>query len=167
MRQNFHRLYYKVMNITVIRSIVGPKIITSSVCCLLPVYASLCIGLQNLLKIRYILFQSVLIWTNFGLLFYYFCEFQKKGPRSKWTVYKHKSDKNKKCLSVGNSGILSVVRCLLLSVVCSVSTVYTNIYRALKYLLKVRYIILIYPSLTGFLIFETFCLGRSKTLPYV
>ena len=41
-------------------------------------------------------------------------DYKLKGPRPKWTVYKHISDKFKKCLSVGNSGILLVVW----SVVC-------------------------------------------------
>ena len=31
------------------------------------------------------------------------------GPRTKWTIYTHVSDKSKKCLSVGNSKDLSVV----------------------------------------------------------
>ena len=35
------------------------------------------------------------------------------------------------------------------------------------YLLKVLEIILDYPNVAGFLIFETFCLGSSKTLPNV
>ena len=31
---------------------------------------------------------------------------RKKGPRPKWTIYKHEPDKNKKCLSVNNlSGV--------------------------------------------------------------
>ena len=50
---------------------------------------------------------------------------------------------------------------------CSMSTVYTTLCRGPKYLLKVRYIILVYPNVTRFLIFKVFCLGRSKTLPYV
>ena len=33
---------------------------------------------------------------------YCFCNFQKKGPRSKWTIYKHVLDNSKKCLTVGN-----------------------------------------------------------------
>ena len=33
-------------------------------------------------------------------------DFLKKGPRTKWAIYKHVSDKSKKCLSVGNSEIL-------------------------------------------------------------
>ena len=45
-----------------------------------------------------------------------FCDFRKKGPRQKWTIYKHVSDKSKKCLFVGNSGIVSVVICRLPSV---------------------------------------------------
>ena len=39
----------------------------------------------------------------------FFCNFRKKGSRPKWTIYKHESEKNKKCLRVGNFGILSVV----------------------------------------------------------
>ena len=39
----------------------------------------------------------------------YFCNFWKKGPRPKWTIYKHISDNSKKCLSVGSFEILSVV----------------------------------------------------------
>ena len=37
---------------------------------------------------------------------HYFCDFQKKGPRA---IYKDESDKTRKCLSVGNFGILFVV----------------------------------------------------------
>ena len=37
----------------------------------------------------------------------------------------------------------------------------------MKYLLKVPFIIQNYANLVGFLIFETLCLGSSKTLPYV
>ena len=51
--------------------------------------------------------------------------------------------------------------------VCSASTAYTSFCRSLKYLLKVRYIILIYPIVARFLIFKTHCLGRAKTLIYV
>ena len=39
--------------------------------------------------------------------------------------------------------------------------------RGLKYLLKVRYIIVVYPWQARFLIFKTVFLGRSATLPYV
>ena len=31
---------------------------------------------------------------------HYFCNFHKKGPRPKWTIYKHVLDDSKKCLSV-------------------------------------------------------------------
>ena len=34
---------------------------------------------------------------------------EKKGPRPKWTIYKHKSVKNEKYLSIVNFGIPSVV----------------------------------------------------------
>ena len=51
--------------------------------------------------------------------------------------------------------------------VCSASTTYTSLCIDLKYILKVRYIILNYPNVAQFLIFETLCLGRAKTLTYV
>ena len=44
---------------------------------------------------------------------------------------------------------------------------YTSLCRGLKYLLEVRYVILVYPNVVRFLLFKTFCLGRSKTLPCV
>ena len=47
------------------------------------------------------------------------------------------------------------------------STAYTSLCRSPKYLLKVRYIILNDPNVVRFLIFETLCLGRAKTLTYV
>ena len=55
------------------------------------------------MKLYYIFF-----YFSVNLCFHYFCDFQKKDPRPKWTIYKHESGKNKKCLSVGNFGILSV-----------------------------------------------------------
>ena len=55
--------------------------------------------------------------------------------------------------------------CLTAYSVCL--TAYISLCRGLKYLLKVRYIILNYPSVARFLIFESLCLGSSKTLPYV
>ena len=69
-------------------------------------------------------------------------------------------------MSVNNFGILSVV-CCLCSVVCSASTACNSLCRCLKYFLRVRYIILVYPIMDLFSIFETLCLGKSKTLPYV
>ena len=68
------------------------------------------------------------------------------------------SDKNKKCLSVGNFGILSVV-------ICSASTAYTSLCRGWKYLLKMPYFIKYYLSVAGFSIFETLCLSRLKNSP--
>ena len=52
-----------------------------------------------------------LFWSIFiiNLCRRYPCDFRKKGPRPKWTKYKHVSDKSKKYLSVGNSGALSAV----------------------------------------------------------
>ena len=87
-------------------------------------------------------FTVFTVFTNFSenLCFNNFCVSRKKGPRPKWTIYKHESDKNKKCLSVDNSGILFVV--------CSEFTAYTCLCRDLKYLLKVGYIILVFPNVT-------------------
>ena len=48
---------------------------------------------------------------------YYQPEFKKRGPRAKWTIYGHVSDKSKKCLSVGSSVILSVVVVIVVVVV--------------------------------------------------
>ena len=56
----------------------------------------------------------------------------RKCPRPKWTIYKHVSDKSKKYMSVGNSGILSVV------VVCVLNPAYTSLCKDLEYLPKVR-----------------------------
>ena len=80
-----------------------------------------------------------------------FLRLPEKGLIPKWTIYKHVSNNSKKCLSVGNFGILSVVYCLRPEIFTK-STIY---------------IIQDYPNMTGFLIFETLCLGRSKTLSYV
>ena len=43
-------------------------------------------------------------WVTFQvtLCSYYFCNFRKKVPRPKWTIYKHVSDNSKKGLSIGN-----------------------------------------------------------------
>ena len=66
-------------------------------------------------------------------LYRQFClRYSKKVSRPKWIIYKHISDKSKKCLS----GILSIV------VDCVFTPAYTSLCRGLKYLLKVRYIIL-------------------------
>ena len=83
---------------------------------------------------------------------------RQKGPIPKWTIQKHQSDKNQKCLYISNFGILSVV--------CSASTV-GCLCRVFKYLLKIWYIILDYIlKWSDFLIFETLCLSRSKILAY-
>ena len=79
-----------------------------------------------------------------------------KGPRSNCTIYEHVSDNSKKFLSIGNSGILSVVVCFL-----------APAYISLKYLRKVIYVIVVDQNGAGFLSFETVSLGRSTTLPYV
>ena len=69
---------------------------------------------------------------------------------------------SKECLSVGNSGILSVV-----VVVYVLAPGYTSLCRGMKYSPKVIYTILVDPYGAEFLIFETVFLGRSATLPYV
>ena len=63
-----------------------------------------------------------------------------------------------KIWNIDNFGILSVV-------VCSVFAAYTSFCKGLKCLLKVRYIILLYPKLTEFLIFEFLTLfGQVKNI---
>ena len=83
--------------------------------------------------------------------------------RPKWTIYKHVADEFTKYLSVGKSGILSVV----VVIVCVLASAYSSVCRGFEYLLKVRYIVLVDPLWDGFLISETVFLGRSATLPYV
>ena len=51
--------------------------------------------------------------------------------------------------------------------VCSASAVYTSLRRDLKYLLKVRYIILIYPNVAEFFIFNNVFCFRMETLSYM
>ena len=50
---------------------------------------------------------NILIYFSVNLCYHYFCNFQIEI--SKWTIFKHESDKNKKCLSVGNFENLSIV----------------------------------------------------------
>ena len=61
-----------------------------------------------------------------------FTTFEKKGPRPKWTMYKHVSDKSKKFLFVVNTEILSVV----IVVTCIPAPAYTSLRRELEYLPK-------------------------------
>ena len=68
---------------------------------------------------------------------------------------------DKKCLSVGNFGILSV------AVLFLAPTAYSSLRTDLKYLLEIPYFVHNYPNVTRFLIFDTLCLGWTKTLPYV
>ena len=100
-------------------------------------------------------YKKAMFRVNFQvtICFNYFCNFRKKGPRSKWTIFKDVSDNSKKCLCVGNFRILSVV--------------VDSLCRGLKYLLKIKYIILNYPNVAWFFIFETLCLDRTKTLTYI
>ena len=73
---------------------------------------------------------------------------RKKGARPKWTIYKHKPDRN-----VSNSGILSVY---------SVPSAYISLCRELEYLLKkIQYIILNRLSWLRFLISNTLLVGRQ------
>ena len=57
---------------------------------------------------------------------------RRKGLTSKWTIYKQKSDLNKKYQLVGNFGIMSVVY-----VVFGAHLAFTSLCRGLKYLLKI------------------------------
>ena len=91
------------------------------------------------LELILVYFYNKPMWTIF-------CNFRKKDPRTKWTIYKHVLDNYKKCLSVGNSGILSVV----VVVVCVLAPAYTSLCRGLKYSPKVMYIILVDPKVAGF-----------------
>ena len=93
----------------------------------------------------------VLDWLSSNPMFPLFFQLLEKCPWPKWTIYKHESDKNRKCLSV----------------CCYLWPTYTSLCRGLKKLLKVPYIIQDYPTEPGFFIFEILCLDTSKTLPYV
>ena len=63
------------------------------------------------ISVSWVIFNSIYILDYFlsKPMFPIFLQLPKKGLRPKWTIYKHVSDKSKKCLSVGNFGILSVV----------------------------------------------------------
>ena len=98
----------------------------------------------------FLISDTVLVYFSVNLCSHYFCDCRKERP------YKHESDN--KCLSVGNFGILSVV------VVCSASTAYTSLCRGLKYLLKIIYIILVYPNVARFLNFLDSLLRQSKEI---
>ena len=67
-------------------------------------------------------------WFIFQVILcsHYNCDFWRNGSRPKLTIYKRVSDNYKKCLSIGNFGILYVV--------CSGSAAYTSLCRGLKYL---------------------------------
>ena len=88
---------------------------------------------------------------------------REKSARPKWTIFKHFSE----ILIVRNVCMSDILEFCPLSVLCSASAIYTSFCRCLKYLLKVRHIILVYPNVVGFLIFRTLGLGRSKTMPCV
>ena len=75
---------------------------------------------------------------------------------------KPESDKNKKCVTFDNFGILFAV-----IEVCGTAPVYTSLCRGLKYLLKIPYFIG-YSNMTEFLIFETvFCVKIKMYLRYM
>ena len=82
-----------------------------------------------------------LVCFSVNLCSHYFYDFQKKGPRPKWTTYKHESDNNKKYPTVGNFGILYVYNAY---------TAYTSLYRCLKYLLKIQNFIQNYLNIASF-----------------
>ena len=94
-------------------------------------------------------------WSTFQVKLYshYFCDFQKKVL-----------DPNEPYISTSQTK-MSVISefCLY---VYSVSTAYISLRKDLRYLIKVPYSIQNYSNLATFLIFETLCLGSSKTLPY-
>ena len=86
----------------------------------------------------------------------------------KWLKYNHQtkiehiiSTNRTKLRNDCNSEMLSVV---FLFTLCLHQLIYC---RGLKYSLKLNKIIRNYPSVARFLILETLCLGRSKTLPYI
>ena len=95
----------------------------------------------------------MLILFCFGLLLVYLCRFFfEKEPRPKWTIYKHVSDKSKKCLSlVILKFCLSSVAVVIVHVL---APAYTSLSRSLDYLSKVRYNIVIDPLRDGFFNFR-------------
>ena len=99
---------------------------------------------------RHLLFLNNSFWFTF--IVNLCLRFPKKGPRPKWTIYKHVSDKSKKCLSVLG---------------CVLAPAYISLCRGLKYSPKDRYIILVDPLRSRFLIFESVFQDRTATLSYV
>ena len=110
----------------------------------------------------YYYFSFILVYFLVNLCFHYFCDLGLGSQTPKRTIYMHESNKNKKCLTASNFRILSVV-----VEVCSPPTAYTSYGKGLKYLLKVRFIILIDHTVAEFLIFGIVLLGLSATLPNV
>ena len=99
--------------------------------------------------IEWICHFFAMLKTCFGLLYskpmltFFFAI--KKGPRLKWTTYKHVSDKSKKCLS------LILEFCLSSSLSAFVlAPAYISLCSGLEYLLKVRYIIVVDSKEIGF-----------------
>ena len=74
---------------------------------------------------------------------------------------------NKSRTKTRNASLSIILEFCLLAMICSASEAYTNLCRGLKYLLKVMYIILNYPTVAQFWIFETLYLGRTKKLTYM
>ena len=99
-------------------------------------------------------------WVTFivALCSHNFCNFQKKNVLDPNGPYMFVLDNSKKCLSIDNFEIPSVV--------CSASAAYISLCRGLKYLLKVRYTILVYCNVARFLISNTVFCCRIETLPY-
>ena len=85
-----------------------------SCCCY---YLPLLHQLMWVLSCQHIRYDYNLLNNEYFLIFCFlrifvptiFATSRKKGPRPKWTIYKHISDKSKKSLSVGNFGIPSVI----------------------------------------------------------
>ena len=78
----------------------------------------------------------------------------------KLIIYKRASDKSKECLSVGNSGYLSVVISVL-------APAYTSLCRNLELSLEVQYVILVDLLRDGSLVANTVFCYRVETLPNV
>ena len=100
-------------------------------------------------------------WFTFqgSLCSHYFWNFERNGPKPKWTQMFQ--------TILRNVWLLVILEFCLLSVVCNASAAYISLCKDIKYLLKIPYIIQNSPNMAGFFIFSTLCLGKWKTFPYV
>ena len=104
---------------------------------------SICLTLR--IKTRQVGLIEFMHFSEFFGMWVFFWDFRKNDPRPKWTIYKHISNKS----------------------VCVLVSAYTSLCRGLKYLINIRYIILVDSNGARFLIFKTVFLGRSATLSYM